>query len=561
MTTPTEPSGRSLSTLQDSRFSRLESGATLVSVNAPELERVSSLTATTDPNLVDGHQRTPSLPEDTKTHADYAQQSIPLPIWKQRLLHLLNTYPRIRRGYEWLGGPVPPVVLQPTPKLDSATIRWRAHTVHVSLSLESWWLNHTRIFRRTWLFFLFVSTYIVGLALLSRTNTFMTPSESFIDCTSAYWLKDDGCGLNGQLCSPFTGPDFQFRCPGNCLSVTLANPRTVGVEQVVYESLVVGGGDGNKTYRGDSWICPAAIQAGLVSPRVGGCGALRAFGTFLPTLFVGYALWRSAWRFTLPAFESMPLERVVWYLAPFWAGVHFNVLTAKIPVDRLVASDIRRPGAVTALVIIAIVVAAIVVNQARVIRKTRALFYYLSWYILAGVIVAILASLPTLTFRLHHYIAAIVLTPLTAFPTRLSAIYQAFLLGMFLQGVAKFGFDSILQTAAELRRDAPLGSSLPAFVTNSTITFPASLANVSVAWSPISTELTDTEGWNGFSLLVDDVQRLTGQALSYSLAELQVGIPHFFRLAYQRDGQSGDYTKAAILFPNGTWSDPLPGPS
>lgn len=63
-----------------------------------------------------------------------------------------------------------------------------------------------------------------------------------------------------------------------------------------------------------------------------------------------------------------------------------------------------------------------------------------------------------------QYIAAIVLTPLTAFPSRLSAIYQAFLLGMFLQGVAKFGFDSILQTAAEVQTFfCSVGSALTLF--------------------------------------------------------------------------------------------------
>ncbi|KAG8720519.1 hypothetical protein FRC08_018953 [Ceratobasidium sp. 394] len=657
MSIPVKSDGRGSTTSQDSRFSRLESGITLVSADAPGLEHLPRLTAGAgegEPDL-GTHRRGSSLSDGIKAHVEHIQQ--PPPPWKERALRFLDTHPRVRRSYEWLSGPTPPVVLQPTPKLDSATLRWRSHVVRVDLSLESWWTNHTKIFQRRWLLFLIAAAYIVGLAFISRANSFITASESFIDCTSTYWLKDDGCGLNGQLCSPFTGPDFQFRCPGNCLSVTLANPRTIGAEQLVYETLVVGGGDSNKTYRGDSWICPAAIQAGLVSPRVGGCGTLRlvgnytnflsanangissigfpgvfplsfrfldstsldhcvdirdyavvynvvctaimllllrpspswifwsllcigfwhislfsdtrssvpdlsgAFGTFLPALFVGYAFWRSAWRFTLPAFESMPLERAIWYLAPFWAGVHYNVLTAKIPIDRLVGSDLRRSGAVTALVVIAIIVAALVINQARVIRKTGSFFYYLSRYILAGIIAAILASLPTLTFRLHHYIAAIVLTPLTAFPTRLSAIYQAFLLGMFLQGVAKFGFDSILQTAAELRRDAPLGSSLPSFVTNSTIVFPTNLANVSVAWDPISAELANLGGWNGFSLLVDDVQRLTGQALSYGLGGLQAGIPHFFRLAYQRDGQSGDYTKAAILFPNGTWSDPLPGPS
>jgi hypothetical protein len=40
-----------------------------------------------------------------------------------------------------------------------------------------------------------------------------------------------------------------------------------------------------------------------------------------------------------------------------------------------------------------------------------------------------------------------------------------------------------------------------------------------------------SEGWVGFSLLVDDVERYAGAALNYSLAALQAGIPHFFRLA------------------------------
>ena len=39
------------------------------------------------------------------------------------------------------------------------------------------------------------------------------------------------------------------------------------------------------------------------------------------------------------------------------------------------------------------------------------------------------------------------------------------------------------------------------------------------------------DGWDGFELLVDDVLRYTGTGLNYSLAALQEGIPHFFRLA------------------------------
>ena len=176
-----------------------------------------------------------------------------------------------------------------------------------------------------------------------------------------------------------------------------------------------------------------------------------AFGTFLPTLFVCYAFWRVSWRHVLPAFSNMPIERAVWYLAPFWAGVEFNVITDKIPVDRLIASDIQsRPGAVVALIVIVIVVFVLVLNQLRVLRKAGLLVSYAGYYVIVGLIILVGSQLPGMQFRLHHYFAAMLLMPLTAVPTRLSAIYQAFLLGMFLNGVAAFDFDAIFQTTTEV---------------------------------------------------------------------------------------------------------------
>lgn len=176
-----------------------------------------------------------------------------------------------------------------------------------------------------------------------------------------------------------------------------------------------------------------------------------AFEQFLPTLFVAYAFWRLAFQHTLPAFRRTPIEASVWYLAPYWAGVLTNLTTDKIPIDRLTASDISsRPGALTALIIIVVIILVIAINQVRVIRKTGWLPWYLGWYIAGGLVVLVLSQLPGLEFRLHHYILAMVLMPGTGFPTRLSAIYQGFLLGMFLNGVAAFGFDSILQTPADV---------------------------------------------------------------------------------------------------------------
>jgi hypothetical protein len=192
-----------------------------------------------------------------------------------------------------------------------------------------------------------------------------------------------------------------------------------------------------------------------------------AFGTFLPALFIAYAFWRLAFRFTLPAFATTPLESSVWYLAPFWAGVLTNLTTDKIPISRLTASDLaKRSGAIPALAIIVVIVTIMAINQIRVIRKTGWLPYYAGWYILGGLVILVISQLPDLQLRLHHYIISMALMPGTGFPTRLSAIYQGFLLGMFLNGAAAFGFDSILQTSADVRSVLLRVSSVPMFFTH-----------------------------------------------------------------------------------------------
>jgi hypothetical protein len=233
-------------------------------------------------------------------------------------------------------------------------------------------------------------------------------------------------------CTDIRNPALAFNILVTCLLFLFLRPKPI----IIFWSLVCIG----------FWHITLFSQ-----PRANPPAIDQAFGTFLPALFVAYAFWRLAFRFTLPTFSKAPIEAAVWYLAPFWVGVLTNQTFAKIPIDRLTASDLtKRAGAITALVIILIVVVAIVINQLRVIRKTGWLPYYLGWYILGGIVTLVIALLPGLQFRLHHYIIAMVLMPGTAWPTRLSAIYQGFLLGLFLNGVAAFGFDPILQTAADV---------------------------------------------------------------------------------------------------------------
>ncbi|KAG2075054.1 hypothetical protein BDR04DRAFT_1006368 [Suillus decipiens] len=566
-------------------------------------------------------------------------------------------YNAVDRAVKYIRGPRPKVDLPNPVPLLGRTYNFKGS--RFTIALEPAIIRSTRPLTATWLFVLLVAAYIISFSFLVRAQWYTIPASSFVDCTSVYWAKDAGCGLDGSLCAPFSNTSFDFRCPAQCGSVVLQNPYLVGDESVDFVPLLVGGGDSQKTYRADSFICASAIQAGLFSDSTGGCASINlvgnftnylpttafglssigfpsvfpmsfrfspsnilthctdlrtpalafniliscllflvlrpkaivtwwclvcigfwhialfsqpqatpppldvAFGAFLPALFVCYGFWRVAVRFTLPVFANAPFEAMIWYLAPYWTGVLTNLTMSQIPIDRLTAADIKQqPGGVVALIIIVLILLVLVVNQMRVIRKTGWLPYYLGWYIIGGLVTLVLALASGLQFRLHHYIISMVLFPGVGFPTRLSAIYQGFLLGMFLNDVAAFGFDSILQTAASVScRDGTTGSPLPTFITNST-TYNASitLTSQTISWNGMPTAIA-TQGWNGFALLVDDVEVYVGTALNYSLAALEAGLPHFFRLAYAMGGTPGDFTMPATLWPNGTWVDPLPGAS
>lgn len=65
---------------------------------------------------------------------------------------------------------------------------------------------------------------------------------------------------------------------------------------------------------------------------------------------------------------------------------------------------------------------------------------------------------------------------------------------MLINGIAVWGYDSILQTPAELRGDAQLGSELPEWLTNNSTFSPSAGLN----WEAVPEDLQ--ESWNGFAL-------------------------------------------------------------
>lgn len=154
----------------------------------------------------------------------------------------------------------------------------------------------------------------------------------------------------------------------------------------------------------------------------------------------------------MPAFRGAPVESCFLYLSGFWVGILNNLTFDRLPLSRLTSSDItKRNGAIATLVVLLVIITVLAINQVRVVRKTGWLPHYLGWYIAGGLVTLVIALLPGLSLRLHHYIIPMIILPGTGFPTRLSAIYQGLMLGLFLNGTAAFGLASILQTAADVR--------------------------------------------------------------------------------------------------------------
>lgn len=181
----------------------------------------------------------------------------------------------------------------------------------------------------------------------------------------------------------------------------------------------------------------------------------------LPASFVAFVLYTYCARPLLEPLSSpiYQLSKTFLYLPPAFIGALNNYTFAVlIPIKRLTPHDIReQPGAKLALGVMITIVVSIILGQTWHIRCGGLMPRYLKIYSTMGAILIILLALPGLRLRIHHYILAILLMPGTAFPIRPSLIYQGLLLGLFVNGVARWGFASIIQTPADLG-ELPSGS-------------------------------------------------------------------------------------------------------
>lgn len=286
-------------------------------------------------------------------------------------------------------------------------------------------------------------------------------------------------------------------------------------------------------------------------------------GRFLPCAFVGFAIYYLCIRHTLTDFSAHWDKTVLW-LGPCWVGALNTDTFDKIPISRLTPHDIQQqPGAVPALISIILILLVIVITQALAFRNEGRMPKMLGVYgtLVAGIIILLLV--PNMNLRIHHYILALLFLPGTTLQTRPSLLYQGLLTGLFINGIARWGFDSILQTSASLLDGAQLGSVLPD-ITPDLVTTHAASDIISFAFSSLS---VPSEA-DGLSVIVNDVERFHAFRADgavdvtipdWNWSRVVEGDPEFFRFGFIKENALGgfwyeDFTSPVVWDGDGKWN-------
>jgi hypothetical protein len=288
-----------------------------------------------------------------------------------------------------------------------------------------------------------------------------------------------------------------------------------------------------------------------------------ALGRFLPASFCMYAVYRFAVRRQLQGLHAQ-VEKTILWLGGCWIGALNNYTFDKIPIERLTPHDIKnQPGAIPALIIIVLILFTIALGQAWSFRVEGRLPRYLAIYgaLVAGILA--LVAIPKMNVRIHHYILGLLLVPGTSMQTRPSLLFQGILIGLFINGTARWGFASILETPSALRGDAPMGTLLPiitAPIIHNNLNVHHLRPNITFDWHfPLP------EPYDGMSILVNDVERYHEYAdrmeESWTWTRHMEGVNEYFRFGYLKGGGRGDYTKAGVWRADGGWSEMASGPS
>jgi len=168
-----------------------------------------------------------------------------------------------------------------------------------------------------------------------------------------------------------------------------------------------------------------------------------------------------------------------------------------------------------------------------------------------------LLVVPNMNLRIHHYILSLLFLPGTTLQTRPSLLYQGLLVGLFINGIARWGFDSILQTPGALLDGAQLGSPLPE------IAAPLVMSSQNILFNFPDLLAADADG---ISVLVNDVERFLGfreedgKVDSFNWTRQREGDAEYFRFGFIKLNALGgfwyeDFTDPVIWEGDGKWNE------
>ncbi|KAG2860376.1 hypothetical protein PC113_g8118 [Phytophthora cactorum] len=169
----------------------------------------------------------------------------------------------------------------------------------------------------------------------------------------------------------------------------------------------------------------------------------------------------------------------------------------------------------------------------------------LSWWILSvgfiatAVVASVLLSwalFPSTSFHLHHTMLGALIIPVTSFPTPAAAFSQAAALGLFIQGYARWGWHSYLDT-------------IPTYLTiavpeNAPNTTNVTSSRARVVWEPL-------ESVQAYSLRLNRVEVYRGVDTSAVISNLKPNITYFVGVAgvasWGIDGRVGPLSNFTTL--------------
>lgn len=247
------------------------------------------------------------------------------------------------------------------------------------------------------------------------------------------------------------------------------------------------------------------------------------------------------------------LKRLLLYHPPFWLGVLNNITFDRLPVDRLTVADLKaQAGSIFAVAGIILLVVSGAIVQAVAVWRAGQFRRYIKIYAALAVGLAVLALLPGLTLRVHHYILAMLLIPGCFTKGSTAIAFQGILLGIFLLGAARWGLASIAESEGHLRRGDPGGGMVPPLIT--------SYHDGILSWDNSPTDDSSEGQSSSVSVLINDLERYVGGSTSVNLTSLVLqdaglveaiataNVPLYVRLGRVQDGHYGDFTAAAVIY-------------